>query len=96
MGVPLETGVDYIMANLVDGVVSRVRISRSLCVTFVFWAQGDSGGPLVCQVNPDGEGPYELVGITSWGLSGCGTDYPSVYVRVSTFREWLDSVIAEQ
>ena len=56
--------------------------------------QGDSGGPLVCQAESDGSGPYELVGITSWGLSGCGTDYPSVYVRVSTFRDWIDSVVA--
>ncbi|XP_052760370.1 fibrinolytic enzyme, isozyme C-like [Mya arenaria] len=48
--------------------------------------QGDSGGPMVCY---RGSTPV-LAGVTSWGASGCGTNYPSVYARVSNYKEWLD------
>ncbi|WAR15181.1 CTRL-like protein [Mya arenaria] len=47
---------------------------------------GDSGGPMVCY---RGSTPV-LAGVTSWGASGCGTNYPSVYARVSNYKEWLD------
>ncbi|XP_014772000.1 serine protease 30 [Octopus bimaculoides] len=47
---------------------------------------GDSGGPLVCVRN----GYYYLVGITSWGVSGCRTSgYPSVYTRVAFYSDWI-------
>ena len=49
------------------------------------YLQGDSGGPLVWPaVNP-----YILVGLSSWGASGCHTFIPNVYVRVSYYREWV-------
>ncbi|XP_064609786.1 transmembrane protease serine 9-like [Liolophura sinensis] len=52
---------------------------------------GDSGGPLVCQRG----GYYYLVGITSWGVSGCQTSgYPSVYSNVAYFSEWISDKIA--
>ncbi|XP_052251640.1 chymotrypsin-like serine proteinase, partial [Dreissena polymorpha] len=51
--------------------------------------QGDSGGPTVCF---RGSTPV-LAGVTSWGVSGCGTTYPSVYARVSTYRSWLDTTM---
>ena len=54
--------------------------------------QGDSGGPLVCLSDTE---QYELVGLSSWGYAGCITSYPSVYVRVSHFKDWIDTVIAE-
>ncbi|XP_053394897.1 fibrinolytic enzyme, isozyme C-like isoform X1 [Mercenaria mercenaria] len=48
---------------------------------------GDSGGPLVCG--------NELVGVTSWGFSGCHdggvVTYPSVYARVTSFYDWINS-----
>jgi len=52
---------------------------------------GDSGGPLVCRTG-SGNTPqdFTLAGITSWGRSGCATTSPSVYVRVSTFRSWIN------
>merc|ERR1712121_83842 len=46
---------------------------------------GDSGGPLACKV----DGQWKLVGATSWGLYGCPTTAPSVYARVSYFRDWI-------
>jgi secreted trypsin-like serine protease len=47
---------------------------------------GDSGGPLVCALATGG---YELVGLTSWGRTGCSTEFPSVYTRVSAYRDWV-------
>ncbi|XP_060589403.1 fibrinolytic enzyme, isozyme C-like [Ruditapes philippinarum] len=48
---------------------------------------GDSGGPLICG--------NVLVGVTSWGFSGCHQDgvvtHPSVYARVTTFYSWVNS-----
>ncbi|XP_045194612.2 fibrinolytic enzyme, isozyme C-like [Mercenaria mercenaria] len=48
---------------------------------------GDSGGPLVCGT--------ELVGVTSWGFSGCHVDgtvtHPSVYARVTSFYDWINN-----
>ena len=51
--------------------------------------QGDSGGPLVCE----DRGVRRVVGITSWGASGCETEVPSVYTRVSNLRLWIDEQI---
>jgi secreted trypsin-like serine protease len=46
---------------------------------------GDSGGPVIIN-----DGPATLVGITSWGVSGCGEPgSPGVYTRVSFFLDWI-------
>merc|ERR1712170_296045 len=42
---------------------------------------GDSGGPLVVG--------GQLVGATSWGVTGCYTSYPSVYSSVPYYRSWI-------
>ncbi|NXC23326.1 CTR2 protein, partial [Corythaeola cristata] len=52
--------------------------------------KGDSGGPLVWQK----DGAWTLVGIISWGSSTCATHLPGVYARVTTLRDWIDSVLA--
>ncbi|ESN97486.1 hypothetical protein HELRODRAFT_185900 [Helobdella robusta] len=49
---------------------------------------GDSGGPLVCEDAPN---VWKLVGATSWGVVGCRPTYPSVYTRISSYNDWLDS-----
>ncbi|CAI9598470.1 unnamed protein product [Staurois parvus] len=52
---------------------------------------GDSGGPLVCLRN----GAWNLAGIVSWGSASCNLFYPVVYTRVSSFRTWVDQIIAK-
>jgi len=47
--------------------------------------QGDSGGPLVC---PNGNGAYDVIGITSFGGPGC-KKYPGVFTEVSQYRDWI-------
>lgn len=52
--------------------------------------QGDSGGPL--QIIPPDTKVAHIVGIVSFGLS-CGTAYPSVYTRVASYVEWIESIV---
>ncbi|KAJ8313380.1 hypothetical protein KUTeg_009070 [Tegillarca granosa] len=50
---------------------------------------GDSGGPYVCKNGNEDV----LTGVTSWGIQSgdkCLTSYPSVYVRVSEFLNWIN------
>uniref|UniRef100_A0AAG5DEY6 Peptidase S1 domain-containing protein n=1 Tax=Anopheles atroparvus TaxID=41427 RepID=A0AAG5DEY6_ANOAO len=48
---------------------------------------GDSGGPLTVSIDA---GRSLLVGITSFGAAiGCAAGYPSVFVRVSYYRDWI-------
>jgi len=49
---------------------------------------GDSGGPMMC-----GAGHNILAGVTSWGESTCGGVNPSVYTRVSSYRDWISANI---
>lgn len=52
---------------------------------------GDSGGPLV-KYTPFG---VEQVGIVSWGYTPCHTStYPSVYTSVASFKDWINTNIA--
>jgi len=46
---------------------------------------GDSGGPLACKNGAS----WELVGATSWGSGSCNVNMPSVYTKVSYFRDWV-------
>jgi secreted trypsin-like serine protease len=47
---------------------------------------GDSGGPMMCGAKLE-----FLAGLTSWGVSNCSGNYPSVYTRVSEFLDWIAS-----
>ncbi|KAK6990617.1 fibrinolytic enzyme isozyme C [Biomphalaria glabrata] len=47
---------------------------------------GDSGGPMMCGTNFQ-----YLAGVTSWGVSTCSGDMPSVYTRTSAYNTWIAS-----
>ncbi|CAD5111479.1 DgyrCDS789 [Dimorphilus gyrociliatus] len=49
---------------------------------------GDSGGPLSCFI----DGQWRVLGITSWGRKNCSDGF-TVYSRVWTFRNWINTVI---
>ena len=38
------------------------------------------------------DGKFILAGITSIGISGCSGYIPSIYTRVSEYRNWISSV----
>lgn len=50
--------------------------------------QGDFGAPLLCQKH----GTYFLFGIVTWGSSGCGSDKPAVFSKVSHFEPWISDL----
>ncbi|KAH9523399.1 hypothetical protein Btru_039932 [Bulinus truncatus] len=47
---------------------------------------GDSGGPMMCGTNF-----RYLAGVTSWGISTCSGDMPSVYTRTSAYNNWINA-----
>merc|ERR1719394_907791 len=49
--------------------------------------QGDSGGPAVCQQG----GRWVLAGVTSGGSPICNVRKPSIYTRVSEYRDWISA-----
>ncbi|CAN8029995.1 unnamed protein product, partial [Ixodes persulcatus] len=51
--------------------------------------QGDSGGPLQCARS---DGRYVLAGSTSWGTTCAAANQPSVFARISTQVNWINSV----
>ena len=61
---------------------------------FLFYKQGDSGTPLSCYASasdPDNAVRY-VAGLGSFGqMTGgnCNPVYPSVYVRLSSYLDWI-------
>ncbi|KAH8284258.1 hypothetical protein KR044_006832, partial [Drosophila immigrans] len=50
--------------------------------------QGDSGGPLLMH----SANQWYVVGITSLG-QGCASGPPSIYTRVSSYLDWIESIV---
>ncbi|XP_013169858.1 PREDICTED: serine protease snake-like [Papilio xuthus] len=61
--------------------------------------QGDSGGPLQMEIKMPGFTDWNMhyvLGVTSFGY-GCGRpNTPSVYTRVSSFLDWIESIVWEE
>ncbi|XP_073828776.1 serine Protease Immune Response Integrator [Musca autumnalis] len=54
--------------------------------------QGDSGGPLIYEkINGQFKRAY-VVGVTSFG-QGCAGEPPSIYTRVSSYLDWIESIV---
>ncbi|XP_032672431.1 phenoloxidase-activating factor 2-like isoform X2 [Odontomachus brunneus] len=46
---------------------------------------GDGGSPLVCSNN----GPFQIVGLVTWGIGCAGAGIPGVYTNVFNFLSWI-------
>lgn len=61
-----------------------------LCALDSTTCQGDGGGPIFTYHSESGVST--LVGVTSWGV-GCGPHLPSVYTRIASYVDWIESVV---
>ncbi|GFY25708.1 serine protease filzig [Trichonephila clavipes] len=52
--------------------------------------EGDSGGPLMVQRE---DKRWVLVGTVSHGIGCADPNLPGVYMRMSSYRPWIDSII---
>ena len=70
--------------NLTDTMLCAASKLKSIC-------QGDTGGPLACQ---HGDGRWYLEGVSSWASPYCdANDAYSVFTRVSSYMNWINSII---
>ena len=53
--------------------------------------QGDSGGPVGIEILGR-RVMHHVIGITSFGID-CGSKVPSVYTRVSSYVDWIESIV---
>ena len=74
--------------DCINGIFRCYFFREYVGVFFLF--QGDSGGPMTCYSENT---PY-LAGATSWGISTCSGDFPSVYARLTSFRSWISSYVS--
>lgn len=54
--------------------------------------QGDSGGPIQV-LTPSNQCIFHVVGITSFGRACAARNSAGVYTRVSSFLDWIESVV---
>jgi len=76
-------------ADAYDGMVS----GRMICLASPGKdaCQGDSGGPAIAKI-PGSDEPV-LFGTTSWGFGCAEPEFPGVYGRVISVRDWIDSIL---
>lgn len=59
---------------------SRGTLDKGICF-------GDSGGPLSCRR----KGAWFIAGVASWTFGSCAVHKPSIFVRTSSYRDWIIS-----
>lgn len=76
-----ECAVNYVeLSNYDAHICTKSLMPKGLCL-------GDSGGPLI--VN------NQIIGIVSFG-KGCAERFPSVFTRISWYKEWLENTVEMQ
>lgn len=91
--VPIVTNGDCQKMYLYAGHEKMIR-SHFVCAGYSRGGQdsceGDSGGPLMVQRD---DGRWVLVGTVSHGIGCADPNLPGVYMRMSAYRPWIDSII---
>jgi len=72
-------------SNPDDEVINFNTYSLILTISLIFF-KGDGGSPLVCSIN---SGPYQVVGLVSWGIGCADGGVPGVYTNVYNFVSWI-------
>ena len=82
-------------SNLQNTTVSSEQVgltSNMLCAQYAAGGrgscQGDSGGPLLINTNQG----WQQVGIVSYGVGCADKDFPEVYARVASFKDWIEEI----
>lgn len=52
--------------------------------------KGDSGSAMHVMGN---DKRYHAVGVVSFGMTTCGSKFPSVYTRVSQYIDWIENIV---
>lgn len=68
----------------------KIELNSMLIQISIYIGIGDSGGPLL--VSNKKHNKYYLAGLTSFGI-GCGSSFPSVSTRVSSYTEWIEEKV---
>ena len=70
-----------------------VHLDLKLEITYSYtFLKSYLGGPLICI---DKQNQPILTGITSFGIGCARKNFPGVYTRISSYREWIFSSIEE-
>lgn len=92
----LSTSLQFARVNVMTNLACRTRFPTQINDEHVC-ADGGSGGP--CTGDMGGplsvigaDGVTTQIGIVSWGLGlGCENSWPSVYMRITSFLDWIDT-----